>query len=65
MNKYYYLNEEGNHHFLETKPEGNNYLKFGKKKIKYRFLEQFNPEGMEELGYYAYKRILDKTINEL
>lgn len=63
--KYYYLNENDTHHFLEVSLEKNEYLKFSKKKIKYRFLTEYSTEGMEELGYYAYKKLLDNEINRL
>lgn len=67
MNKtYYHLQEKGKHHFLEISEDLScDYLCFGNKKIKYRFLNLFSAENFEQLGYFAYKKLLDKTINNL
>lgn len=66
MNKtYYYLKEKGKHHFLEISEDLRcDYICFGKK-IKYRFLDFYSAENYEKLGYFAYKKLLENTINTL
>jgi len=72
MRKYYYKKEDSKECFLEVfKPTGeevfkNDYLEIGRK-IKYQFLSFFSAENenMEELGYYAYKRLLDTAITNI
>lgn len=66
MTKYFYKTEEGVNTFLEISTDLKcEYIEFAPKRIKYRFLETVSTEDFLELGYYSYKRELDKQINNL
>jgi len=65
MTKYFYKTEEGVNTFLEISPDLKcEYIEFAPKIIKYRN-NTISTEYFLELGYYAYKRELDKQINNL
>lgn len=65
-NKYFYKTEEGVNTFLEINEDLKcEYIEFSPKRIKYRFLNTASTQDFLELGYYAYKRELDKQINNL
>lgn len=64
--KYYFKTEEGVNTFLEISADLKcEYIEFSPKIIKYRFLDAISTEDFLELGYYSYKRELDKQINNL
>lgn len=66
MTKYFYKTEEGVNTFLEINTDLKcEYIEFSPKRIKYRLLDTVSTEDFLELGYYAYKRELDKQINNL
>lgn len=66
MTHYYYKTEEGVNTFLEISADLKcEYIEFAPKRIKYRFLDTISTEDLLELGYYSYKRELDKQINNL
>lgn len=63
--KYYHKQEDNSHIFLESSENSNELLEFCGKRVKYRFLELISTEEYEELGYYAYKKLLDNEIKRL
>lgn len=65
MTKYFYKTEEGVNTFLEISSDLKcEYIEFAPKRIKYRN-NTISTEDFIELGYYTYKKELDKQVNNL